>query len=399
MAEGINKLITYKEESAWGEKPTNTGGQLLRRVTGAFQLEKETYQSNEINESQQVKDFRHGTRRSNGSLSAEISGTAYKDFIAAALRRNFTTGVTTGAVTTISVSESGGVSKFVRATGSFITDGFKVGDVVVSSGFASPLNNTLTVVVNVIALELTVEHFSETGALLTVAAGPSVTVAVKGQKTFAPTTGHTDKSFTIEEWHSDDEISRISLGQQVDTMAINVAPNSMATIEFGFMGKNAEPSTGSRYFTAPTAQPNEGVYSGPDGLLIINGVANRKVTSLSLSLANGITQEAVIGSNSIGAKSRGKINATGSLSAIFDSNTFLNYFDGETEVAVTYALRSADGLNAFAITMPRVKFGSGTTDDGEKVIILSADFTALERIDGSTIQTATTIAIQDTTIV
>jgi hypothetical protein len=398
MAEGINKLITYKKETTWGEKPANTGGQLLRRVTGSFQLEKEVYQSEEINSSQQVKDMRHGTRRATGSLSGEISGTAYGDFIAAALRKDFATGVTTGAIATIAADEDTGTSKYIRSAGSFVTDGFKVGDVVVVSGFTTAANNGLFVVVGVTATELTIEHFSETGALVDEVEGDTVTIAVKGKKTLVPQSNHTNDSFTVEEWHSDDSISRISLGQQVDSMSINVAPNSMATIEFGFLGKNAEPSTGSRYFTAPTAQPSEGIYSGPDGLLIINAVANRKVTSLSLSVANGITQEAVIGSNSIGAKSRGKVNVTGSLSAIFDSNTILNYFDNETEVSVTYALRSADGTDAFSVTMPRVKLGSGTNDDGEKVIILSADFTALERTDGSTVNDATTIAVQDTTL-
>lgn len=398
MAEGIQKLITYKKEVDWGVKPTNTGGQLLRRVTGSFQLEKEVYQSEEINSSQQVKDMRHGTRRATGSLSGEISGTAYADFIAAALRKDFATGVTTGAIATIAADEDTGTSKYIRSAGSFVTDGFKVGDVVVVSGFTTAANNGLFVVVGVTATELTIEHFSETGALVDEVEGDTVTIAVKGKKTLVPQSNHTNDSFTVEEWHSDDSISRISLGQQVDSMSINVAPNSMATIEFGFLGKNAEPSTGSRYFAAPTAQPSEGIYSGPDGLLIINGVANRKVTSLSLSVANGITQEAVIGSNSIGAKSRGKVNVTGSLSAIFDSNTILNYFDNETEVSVTYALRSADGTDAFAVTMPRVKLGSGTNDDGEKVIILSADFTALERTDGSTVNDASTIAIQDTTL-
>lgn len=398
MAEGIQKLITYKKETTWGEKPANTGGQLLRRVTGSFQLEKEVYQSEEINSSQQVKDMRHGTRRATGSLSGEISGTAYADFIAAALRKDFATGVTTGAIATIAADEDTGTSKYIRSAGSFVTDGFKVGDVVVVSGFTTAANNGLFVVVGVTATELTIEHFSETGALVDEVEGDTVTIAVKGKKTLVPQSSHTNDSFTVEEWHSDDSISRISLGQQVDSMSINVAPNSMATIEFGFLGKNAEPSTGSRYFTAPTAQPSEGIYSGPDGLLIINGVANRKVTSLSLSVANGITQEAVIGSNSIGAKSRGKVNVTGSLSAIFDSNTILNYFDNETEVSITYALRSADGTDAFSVTMPRVKLGSGTNDDGEKVIILSADFTALERTDGSTVNDATTIAVQDTTL-
>jgi hypothetical protein len=398
MAQGINKLIAYKKETTWGVKASDTGGQLLRRVTGSFQLEKDTYQSDEINTSQQVKDFRHGTRKAAGSLSGEISGGAFEEFIAAALRKDFVAGVTTGSIVVIAANETAGVSTFVRSTGSFVSNGFKTGDVISTSGFSDPSNNGLFVLVNVEALTITVEHFDEGGALVTEAEGDSVTILVKGQKSLIPASGHTDDSFTVEEYFGDDVLSRTFLGMQVDNMAINLAPNSMATVEFGFMGKNAEEATAVRYFTNPSPQTAEGVYSGVDGLLIVNGVANRKVTSLSLSVAQGIQQEAVIGSTSIGAKARGKALVTGQLSAIYDSNTFLNYFDGETEVSVTYALRSADGTEAFSMTLPRVKFGSGTTDDGEKVIILNVDFTALEYIDGSSVIDGTTLSIQDTTL-
>lgn len=395
-SQGIKKVIIYKKESTWGTKASNTGAAYLRRVTGSFQLEKDTYTSNEINTSQQTSDMRHGTRKSTGSLNGEVSGASYSQFIAAALRKDFASGVTSGAITVVAADETTGVSTFERSTGSWITDGFKVGDPVTVSGFTSSANNGLFVVVAIDASTLTVEHFDEGGALVTEAEGDSVTIAVSGKKTLIPLTSHTDDSFTVEEYFPDSGISRTFLGMQVDTMNINVSPNSMATIDFSFMGKDAETPTGSQYFTSPTAQGTDPTYSGADGLLIISGVASRKVTSLSLSVANNIQQEAVIGSNSIGAKARGKVAVTLSGSAIFDDDTILGYFDAETEVSVTYALRSADGTGAFAMTMPRVKIGTGTTDDGEKVIILSFDGTALLYNGGSTSIDATTLAIVDT---
>lgn len=398
MSQGIFKSIIAKKEASWGAKASAASAQLYRRVTGSFQLEKDTYESGEINTSQQVKDYRHGSRRASGSISGEISGGAYTDFIQAALRRDFTAGVTTGAIIVLSASESAGVSKFVRSSGSFVTDGFKKGDVINVSGFTDAANNGIFVIVSLVALELTVEHFDEDGVLVTEAAGDTVTILVKGKNTYVPLTGHTDDSFTVEEFYDDDNISRTFLGMVVDTMGINIAPNSMATVEFGFMGKNAETPTGTQYFTAPTAQPSNGIYSGPDGLLIINGVASRKVTSLSLNVANGTSMEAVIGSVAQGAKSRGKVSVTGSLSAIFDSSTVLGYFDAETEISLTYALRSADGTQAFAVHMDRVKVNSGNTSDGEVVIILSADFQALEATGATTGTLASTLRIQDSTL-
>ena len=397
-SQGINKSIAIKKETTWGTKASASDAYYLRRVSGSFQLEKDTYNSNEILTSQQTRDMRHGTRRATGSLSGEIGGSSYGELIAAAVRKDFANGATTGAIAVIEADESAGVSTFQRSTGSFVSDGFKAGDVISVSGFTDAANNGLFVLVSVTATVLTVEHFDEDGALVTEAEGDTVTILVKGQKTYVPTTGHTDDSFTVEEYHSDSSISRTFLGMQVDTMGISIQPNSMATIEFGFLGKNAEAPTSSQYFTTPDAQGNETIYSGPDGLLLINGVANRKVTSLSVNIANGIQQEGVIGSTAVGAKSRGKVAVTVSGSAIFDNDDMLGYFDAESEISLTYALRSADGTEAFAVHLPRVKIGSGTTDDGEKVIILSFDGTALEYTAGGTGIVGTTIAIQDTTL-
>lgn len=393
-SQGINKVITYKKEASWGTKPTSTGGQALRRVTGSFQLEKDTYASNEILTTQQVRDMRHGTRRSSGAISGELSGSAYSDFIAAALRKDFAAGATTGAIIVLAST----ATTITRSSGSFVTDGFKVGDVVNVTGFTDAGNNGLFLVKTVAAGTLTVAALA--GQTRTVeAAGDTVTVAVKGKKTYVPTTGHTDDSFTFEEWYADTTISRTFLGEQVDTMSVALQPNSMATIDFGFMGKDAEEATTSQYFTSPTAITGEGIYSAPDGFLFINGVANGVVTGLNINVANNIAQEAVIGSNSIGAKSRGKVAVTIDGSAIFEDNTVLNYFDAETEISITYVLMSADNTNAFVVHMPRVKIGSASTDDGEKVVILSFNGTALEYTGSTTGVEATTIQIQDTTIV
>lgn len=398
MSEGINKVVTFKKESTWGVKPSNSGAQTLRRVTANFNLEKATYASNEINTPQQIEDFRHGSRRASGTINGELSGAAYEEFMAAAVRKDFAAGVTTGPIAVIAADETAGVSKFVRSTGSFLTNAFKDGDVINVSGFTDPANNGLFVVVNVAALEMVVEHFDEDGALVTEAEGDTVTILVKGQKAWTPTSGHTDDSFAIEEWHSDSEISTVSLGQIVDAMNLAIQPDGMVTVDFTFMGKDVEPSTTSQYFTSPTAATSEGTYSGPDGLLLINGVANRKVTSLNLSLSNGTTMTPVIGSVAQGAKSRGKVNVTGSLSAIFDDESILNYFNDEEEVSLTYALISADRTEAFAIHMPRVKLGSANRDDGENTIIISSDFQALRDVSGSTTVEATTLRIQDTTL-
>ena len=392
-AQGINKLLVAKKESTWGTKASASGASYYRRVTGSFQLEKDTYNSNEILPSQQMRDMRHGTRKSSGSISGELSGNAYEEFIQAAVRKDFANGSTTGAVTVISAT----VGTFVRSTGSFVTDGFTVGSVINSSGFVAAGNNGLFVITAMSATVLTVSPLAGQTQVIA-SAGATVTILEKGKKTFVPLTGHTDDSFTVEEWHPDATISRVFTGQQVNSMAIALQPNAMATIDFGFMGKDAEAVTSSAYFTTPTAITGEGIYSAPDGVMLVNGTVNGVVTGLNITVDNGIQQTAVIGSNSIGAKSRGKVSVTVEGSAIFQDSTILNYFDAETEISLTYVLTTADNTNAFAITLPRVKIGSASTNDGENVVILSFSGVALEYTGSGVGVEPTTIQIQDTTL-
>jgi hypothetical protein len=392
-AQGINKLLVAKKESTWGTKASASGASYYRRVTGSFQLEKDTYNSNEILPSQQMRDMRHGTRKSSGTIDGELSGSAYEEFIQAAVRKDFATGATTGAIITLSST----ATTIVRSSGSFVTDGFNIGSVINVSGFTDAGNNGLFFITGMSATVLTVSALASQTRTIE-AAGDTVTVLEKGKKTYIPLTNQTDDSFTFEEFNQDTSVSRVFLGQQVNTMDVALQPNSMATINFGFMGKDAEAATSSAYFTSPTAISGESIYSAPDGKLFINGVANGVVTALNIKINNNIQQTAVIGSNSIGAKSRGKVAVSIDGSAIFQDTTVLNYFDAESEISLSYVLLNAARTEAFAINMPKVKIGSANTNDGENIIILSFSGVALEYTGSGVGVQTTTIQIQDTTL-
>ncbi len=392
MADGVNKLIAAKKETFWGTKASAGSAQLFPRVTGAFQLEKDTYDSALINPSQQVRDSRHGTRKASGSLEGELMGSAFEMFVAAALRRDFTGAITTGAIIVIEATTTG----YERSTGSFIANGFKAGMIVDVTGFTTAANNGRKVITAVSALVLAARSLDDT-ALVNEIEGDTVTIALAGQRTFTPQTGHTDDSFTVEEWYSDISLSRITLGQQVNTMDIDSSPNSMVKLSFTFMGQNSEPATGVRYFTTPTDVPDEGTMSAPSGLAIIGGAATCKLTSFKLTENNGITQESVVFCAGMGAKSRAKVAVSGSFTAILEDEEYLNYFDEESEVPMSANFIAQDG-EVVSLFMPRMKINSATIDDGEKVIIITCNFSALEYVGTDTGVEQTTLTFQDTTL-
>ena len=392
-SQGIFKQIRIAKETAWGVKASAAGASsILRRTQGNFNLEKEAYSSNEIRTSQQVVDMRHGTRKVTGNVQGELGSNSYTQLIAAGLRRDFTNGAASAAV---SVTVQKAAQTFTRGAGSWLTDGYFAGSLVRTSGAANPGNNGTFVVKRATATVLSVEYFGDINPLVDVATAASITFSSPGKESFVPATGHTDDSFTVEEWMPDVPLSQTTVGNQVNSMSVSVQPNQMVSATFDFMGKDADPTTTTQFFTAATAQGATDLFTGSDGIFVANGIRFTKCTGINIKLDAGIQQEAVIGSNAIGAKSRGKVSVTLDGSVILDGSSFYDFFNAETEVEMIYASRTSDGLGAVSFYLPNVKIGAFQKDDGEKVIIASFSGTALEYNGTAADTRKTTIQFQD----
>ena len=140
IATGIQKKLTYKKEVTFGTVPAATGpfGQALRRVTSSLDATKATFKSNEIRPDFQVADFRHGSRSVAGTITGELSVGTHADFLATAMRQAWQATINTGVQITIAAASTTGASgTYTRSAGSFLTDGFKLGDVVRATGWTA----------------------------------------------------------------------------------------------------------------------------------------------------------------------------------------------------------------------------------------------------------------------
>jgi hypothetical protein len=404
IASGIAKQVRYKKEATFGVAPGATLAQLLRRVESNLNLEKDTYSSNELRSDYQISDFRHGMRKSNGTIKGEFSAKTYADFIGSALRRDFAavTPVTGASVTIALGSLVNGVQQYTitRAAGSFLTDGVKSGDVVrLSVGTLNVANINKNFFV--ISLTATVLTGIPLNGVAMVAEGPiaSTTITVIGKKTFVPTTGHTDQSYAIEHWFADAALSELYLGCKVSSLDISLPPSGMATIDVGLMGAGGLTTNTSAYYTSPAALTTTGIMAAVNGVLYVGGVAVAICTGLSIKIDGGYSGDPVVGSNSMPAIFPGRVNVTGQFSAYFENATFRDYFLNETEVGLSIALTADNSATSdvLSITMPRIKLGSASRSDGEKGIVVTADFQALFNGAGGAGATSeqTTISIQD----
>lgn len=396
LATGVAKQVRYKRETSWGTAAGATGAQLLRRVTSDLDLTKETYQSNEIRTDYQIADFRHGVRSVAGSINGELSPKTYADFFAAALRKDFVAGATTGAGITYAVAGTG--TTLTDSSNGFVTDGFVVGNVINATGFTTANNNNhYCLVTGVAAGTLNIAPLD--GVVLTdEAAGDSVTISVVGKLSYTPETGHTDDSFSIEHFYDDINQSELFLGCKVNTIEVGLPPTGMATVNIGFMGKDVTTAT-AEYFTTPTATTNNGILAAVNGVAYAIGAKQTVLTGLTINIAGNMSMEPVVGSNTTPDIFEGRVVVGGELSAFFENGNFRDAFLDEDEVALMFVFTSDNTPNPdfVSFTMPRVKLGGASKDDGEKGLIQTIPFQALFN-DTGTGANKTTLLVQDSSV-
>jgi len=397
LATGIAKKVAYKVESTYGTAAGASGAAYLRRVESTIGLTKDIYESNEIRTDYQVAVQRQGVRRVSGQIKGELSAGSYADFIAASLRKAFAA-VTPITALSVTIAGTGPTYTITRSTG-WITDGIKVGDVIrLSVGTLNAANISKNLLV--IGLTATVATVIPLNAVALVAEGPiaGCTVTVIGKKTFTPTIGHTDLSFSIEHWHSDISQSELFTGCKIGSIDINLPPTGMATIDIAVTGQDETDGT-SQYFTTPTALSSTAVMAAVNGVAIINGTQSVLLTGLQLKIDGNLSGDPVVGSNTIPQQFVGRAKVSGQGSAYFQDATIRNFFNNETEIGLIGVFTSDNTAIADFITfsMPRVKVNAFTKTDGEKGVIGTFTFAALFNSAGGAAANSeqTTLVIQD----
>jgi len=400
-ASGVFKQIAIKEETTYGTLPTASGAQLLRRVDASFNLTKDTYESNEIRPDLQTADMRHGVRRVSGKLNGELSPGSYAAYLGALLKRDFAAvSALTGLSLTIAAG-SGSTYTVTRGSGSFLTSGLKIGQVVrLTAGvFAAGNLNKNLFVVDMTATVLTVIVLN--GTALT-AEGPiaTATITVPGKTTYVPTSGHTDKSYSIEEWYSDISRSETFAGCKFTKASFQLPPSGMATIGLDVVGKDlGQAPASTRYFTSPTAVSSSGVVAAVNGVLRVGGVTMATVTGLNFDVDAAFSGDPVVGSNVVPTQFAGRVKVTGQFTAYFADGVLPAAFYDETELGIQVALTTTNDAAAefLSFSLSRVKVGGADKSDGEGGVVRTFPFTALLNSAGGTgtAHEASTIAIQD----
>ena len=400
FATGPFKFLTYKQEVTFGVLPVAAAAQALRRLTSDLSLTKDTYASNEVRTDFQNADFRHGVRRVSGKISGEISPGTYKDFFAAALKRDFAVGTPlTGTSVTIG-APTGNIYPFTNSTGSMLTNGFKVGMVVrLSVGGFNAANINKNILITDIPSATTWSGIPVNNVAL-VPEGPILTstITMVGKSTYIPLTGHTDRSFSIEHWFSDIAQSEAFSGVKIDKISISLPPTGLATADFDLLGQNVT-TAAAQYFTTPTSVSTSPPLAAVNGIVRAGGTTYASLTGLTTEIDPTFTGDPVVGSNVVSNLLAGKVMVTGQFTAYFENAVLRDAFINETEIDLVgvYTTDNTATADFIAIAIPRLKLGSASKNDGNGGIIQTFQFTALMNVNGGVgIKTEkSTIQIQD----
>lgn len=363
FASGPGKVLSVNEEVTFGTLVA-AGGVSLDRTSSTVELTKDKYTSAAIRSDYQIAVSRHGMQKVGGDISGELNPGAYTRLIQAHLRRDFAAGATTGAVATISTTNT----TFHRSAGSFLSNGFKVGSVVAATGFTTggtAVNSKRVIITAVTATDITVVNMDGTAtAFGVIAAGDTVTLAEIGTLTYMPATGHTDKSFSIEHYYSDITQSEAFNGCKINTMDVTVPTTGLVTCKFGVLGQKLTRNTSQQLTSPSTPTVGRGLVSA-SGLILVQGAAAGYINTLNFTTNNQMAVDGVVGSNYTPFVWPGSMLGSGSFTAFFQDATYRDYFVDETEIAIILLLTDRSGTSAefMAASMPRVKVNAASKDD------------------------------------
>jgi hypothetical protein len=229
------------------------------------------------------------------------------------------------------------------------------------------------------------------------------TFSFPGGITFVPETGHTDVYYTAEEWFP--EVPRSQRNQDCKAASVNVRlPGSgNAGVDWTFLGLDQSKDV-TRYFSAPANETTTGVMVAAGGALIVQGVRRGTVTDLTFNLdARGAVADPVVGDTIRPDVFTGKLMASGSFTAYYDSADIPDLYDDEVETSIVSALAAsnADTADFNTFSLHKVKLNSSTPDDVETGLKRTYNFVALFNDLGGPLLSAnaTTIELQDSAVV
>jgi hypothetical protein len=349
----------------------------LRATSREINNERDTLESEEVRQDRQKSDVRHGFNQVTGSPGYELSVESYDDFMRFAMSGDYVTPVSgaTGNVGITGATPGAGTATIDRASGSWITQGFRPGEMITTTGFADGANNQLWRITAVTAL--TLEIYDPDDTVVTEAASGGPAIAYVGERIDI---GVSLRTATVEQRFNDIEQYIAFRGVAVNEWSMSVSPESIVNGTWTLLGMSGTdlgptPLTVEDPRLASTTTP----LAAFDGLMFEGGENIALATSYDFSLANNRTLEGVVGSKFSPGVFEGQAVITGNITFFLRDQAIYTKFYNEIDSSIYLRMSAPDDANEFInVIMPKVKYLTGTMDPPpEGPVPLSMDYQAL----------------------
>lgn len=382
---GANVLVALKREATLGVPPGATSGTQMRVLSSpGLVLNRAQIQSQEKRSDMLMSMGRLGGRSVSGSYSAEATiGGATDILLEAIMRSTWSAAITLTSANFTTITTT--TSTIVAASGSWLTLGIRVGDIIVLTASATAGNNNRNL--RVIAVTATTITVADT---LTANGTGDGTAVIKRLKKVVNGAAPVRYSHTIEQYYTDIDVSEQFLGCRIVGLDLSFKPGAMATVQYTFAGiDRALLATGaSPYFTSPVLTTGLDLIAD-DSVIRQNGQAVTAFTGLDLKFAIANKVEPVIGSFVSPDVFDNDLAISGTITGLRDDFSNLTLWDAETEFEVSVLLQEPTGApkQALSLFLSRVKVAKASApilgDGGqiESLDLMVGPFTATSSQD------------------
>ena len=338
---GANTAQFYVAEVTPGVTPTNPVWSPLRNTGGVPAITRDTLTSNELDGSRETTSIRTGNKQVSGEYAIELSSKSQDDWLAGALGSTWQSGVSLSGLS-ITVAPAG--KTFTRATGSFITDGVGVGDLIAFTDLTG--DNAKPFIVTAVT------------ATVVTGAGIHDTLTTETKTSMAKTgdtleTGNACKTFSILTWYKGQcggtYVYTLTKGVEVSGFTIEQAVNAMVTGSFPFIGRSQEilttPPSGSNFSSVTFGDEP---FSSVD-VSVFDGSTPLRCDSLTITNDNSASAQFELGNTNVAFVERSRAANTFSISGKLYDMAMIQKFINEQQVEINSILAGVNGAMSFSL--------------------------------------------------
>lgn len=354
-----NGYIALKVQSAQGTPASGSGAILLRTTGGqGGRMTKAAVQSAEVRRDLMMSRGRHGSQKSSGTYSTEVSIDAFDLLMEAVFRGTWEAAVTiTQAAMTSAVI---GAHTITAGGGSWITAGLRVGDVIRPSGLTDAANNARNL--RVVGLTATVITVAET---LTINAVPDTTFSIVrvGQKLINPAAGlAVPRYFTVEEYEGDIGKSEVFQDVVFTSLRYGMQPDGLLTCDVGWTGTGFQDlveDSDAPLFTTPTEGTGDPL-SAADATLRVGDEDIVDLTSFDVTVDIGANAPTVAGAKTSPTVFTGSMGVAANMTTLRKDFVRVQEFIDEVPLSLQLLAveNESEPKDFFSLFIPNFTLGS-----------------------------------------